>query len=304
MKARGDTTVASPGSGSTASGSGSASPGVGSTAPSWPAGGREATGLIGKILTVIRFEMRRTRTDARAATWLLMVLFPLVLLGLYRWKAEIEPNFVPPPEQVLGIVLYGLIPQVVCLLGLLLWVAPMLQAELEGRTWIYLAVRPGGKFATLIGKYLNGIAWTASAALLGLTIGMLAGRLHVSQPLRLWCVMAGLVCLSCFAYGAAYAVIGAIFQRRAMVVSVAYILMFEVVISNLPALINRFTVQHHLLNLLFLGMDWEVPDNVRLLVGAQPAWVHLAALVSYTLFMLTAAVLILRWRQYVTSDEN
>ena len=215
-----------------------------------------------------------------------------------------EPDFDPPHEQILGIVLYCLIPQVLCLLGLLLWVAPVLQADLEGRTWIYLAVRPGGKFATLIGKHLNGVAWTASAALIGLTIGMLVGKLHVSEPIRLWCVMAGLVCFSCLAYGAVYSVIGALFHRRAMVVSVTYILIFEVVISNLPALINRFTVQHHLFNLLFRWMDWEAPDDVQFLIGAQPAWHHVAALVIYTLVMLTATSLILRWRQYVTSDEN
>jgi ABC-type transport system involved in multi-copper enzyme maturation permease subunit len=248
--------------------------------------------------------MRRTRTDARAATWLIMVLFPAGLLILYRLEAQTNADFQPPHEQILGIVLYGLIPQVVCLMGLLLWVAPVLQAELEGRTWIYLAVRPGGKFATLMGKYLNGVIWTSSAALLGLTIGMLAGQLHVSQPFRLWCVMACLVGFSCVAYGAAYSVIGALFHRRAMVVSVAYILIFEVVVSNLPALINRFTVQHHLLNLLFRWMDWEMIEELELAVGNQPAWQHVAALITYTLVMLTAAALIMRWRQYVTSDED
>mgnify|MGYP006966867631 CR=1 FL=1 len=263
-------------------------------------------GLFWKILTVIRFEMRRTRTDARLATWMIMVLFPAGLLAIYRLKAQADPDFEPPNEQALGLVLYGLIPQVVCLLGLLLWVAPVLQAELEGRTWIYLSVRPGGKFATLIGKYLNGVAWTASAALLGLTIGMLVGQLQVSQPLRLWCVMALLVVISCLAYGAVYSVIGALFHRRAMVVSVAYILIFEVVVSNLPALINRFTVQHHLINLLYRWMDWKVDKNnpLELVIGSQPAWQHVVALVAYTLFMLTAASLILRRRQYVTSDEH
>lgn len=261
-------------------------------------------GLLARILTVIRFEMRRTRTDARAATWLIMVLFPSGLLALYRLEANSTPEFRPPPEVALGFVLYGLIPQVVCLLGLMLWVAPVLQAELEGRTWIYLAVRPGGKFATMIGKYLNGIAWTASAALIGLTFGMLVGQLHVSEPLRLWFVMVALIFFSCFAYGAAYSVIGAIFHRRAMVVSVTYILVFEVVISNLPALINRFTVQHHLFNLLVLWMDWEVPDEFQMLIGSQSAWQHVAALIAYTLFMLTTATIILRWRQYVTSDET
>ncbi len=269
-----------------------------------PAGNRVERGIVWKTLTVIRFEMRRTRTDARALTWLVMVLFPAGLLSLYRWEAETTADFQPPPEPILGIVLYGLIPQVVCLLGLLLWVAPVLQAELDGRTWIYLAVRPGGKTATLIGKYLNGIAWTASAALLGLTIGMLAGRLHVSEPFRVWRVIAGLIFFSCFAYGAAYSVIGAIFHRKAMVVSVAYILIFEVVISNLPAVINQFTVQHHLFNLLFHWMAWEVPEDAQLLVGGQPAWQHVTALIVYTLTMLSIATLILRWRQYVTSEES
>ena len=59
------------------------------------------------------------------------------------------------PDTVWGLILFGLIPEVITLFGLLLWVTPVVQAELEGRTWIYLAVRPRGRVSMLLGKYLD-----------------------------------------------------------------------------------------------------------------------------------------------------
>jgi ABC-type transport system involved in multi-copper enzyme maturation permease subunit len=84
-------------------------------------------------------------------------------------------------------MLLYLIPQVVCLLGLLLWATPNVHSELEGRTWIYLAVRPDGKAMVLLGKYLTAVAWSASACLLALTISVIvcSAFQRLDNPLRL-----------------------------------------------------------------------------------------------------------------------
>ena len=104
-----------------------------------------------RVIAVLRFEIKRTQTYARMFVWALLALFPVLIMVLFRYEDE------PISEKAWGIVLYGMIPQIVCLLGLLLWVAPVVNTEIEGRTWVYVAVRPGGKLALLIGKYLNGV---------------------------------------------------------------------------------------------------------------------------------------------------
>ncbi len=40
--------------------------------------------------------------------------------------------------------MFVLLPQVVTVLGLLLWATPVVHSELEGQTWVYAVVRPGG----------------------------------------------------------------------------------------------------------------------------------------------------------------
>ncbi len=69
--------------------------------------------------------------------------------GSIRELAPGEETAEPPqiPDSAWGLILFGLIPEVITLFGLLLWVTPVVQAELEGRTWIYLAVRRAAESA-------------------------------------------------------------------------------------------------------------------------------------------------------------
>ena len=65
-------------------------------------------------------------------------------------------------------MLFALVPMLVSMLGTFLWATPVVSAELERKSWVYLAVRPHGKVNVLIGKYLVAITWALSAALAGL----------------------------------------------------------------------------------------------------------------------------------------
>jgi ABC-type transport system involved in multi-copper enzyme maturation permease subunit len=58
--------------------------------------------------------------------------------------------------------------EMVVILNAMLWVAPIVQTELEGKTWLYIAARPYGRMCLVVGKLLNGLIWTLGAGLLAL----------------------------------------------------------------------------------------------------------------------------------------
>ena len=93
--------------------------------------------------------------------------------------------------QPFGMAMYYLIPEVTCLLGLLLWATPAISTEIEGQTWVYLTLRGSGRSAVVIGKYLTAVFWTLSAALSATTISsVLVG------PIIGWRIWGGL-CACC-----------------------------------------------------------------------------------------------------------
>ena len=257
--------------------------------------------MVRKIISTLRFEVQRTKTYSRRAVWLTLALFPVAIMIFFRANADIDNR------RIWAFVFYLLIPQAVCILGLLLWISPVLSNELESRTWVYLAVRPGGKVAVLLGKYLNGVCWTASAALmgLGLSIAVVTGQLRgpFEEPLVLGLALALLILASCLAYGSLYLLLGVLFPRRAMVVCVAYTLVVEVLVSIIPAIVNQLTVQHRLFNLLFKTLDLEI-DGLPFQLDSSPVWLHLAALVGYTLLNLSVAAFVLQHREYSTSEQS
>ncbi len=206
-------------------------------------------------------------------------------------------------DTVWGFIMGGLIG-VTSLLGLLLWATPVVQAELEGRTWIYVAVRPRGRISVLFGKYLTAVVWTATAAWTSATVCV-----WIAQPdyaLRLWSSLVLIMTAAGFGYGALYSLIGVCIQRRAMVIAVAYTLIFEFLISFVPAVINQFTIQFRLRNLFVNLMDWRpvFPEEVGgAFLGSQPSWLHVLLLVTFTLVLLFAASQVIQRTEYVTADE-
>lgn len=219
----------------------------------------------------------------------------------------------PSEERVIwALSLFLLLPVVVAMLGVLLWATPAIASELEGRKWAYIATRPDGPVNVLIGKYLVGVAWGLSAALVSL-----AGCLSVANveggSWSLFPTLATLIVLGCPAYGAVYALIGAIKPRRAMVIAVVYSVIFEGLISFLPvmlgdpALISRITVSYPLRALLtkWVGLDKLADEDIaRFAVSNSLDWVDIGSIIGITVLALTAAVLILRSQELSQADES
>ena len=111
-----------------------------------------------------------------------------------------------------------------------------------------------------------------------------------------------MTCLSCPAYAALYLLLGALFTKRSMVIAVVYTLVFELLVSWVPAVINKLTVQYRLRALMIDWANIEINGGNDLisaeLIGNSPPALHVAVLVGYTLALFVAAICIIRHREY------
>ncbi|QDT08679.1 hypothetical protein [Planctomycetes bacterium K23_9] len=252
---------------------------------------------FGMITDVIRFELTRSFTKGRFAIWAVLVAFPVAIFVLM----DRTTNAIRIEQW--GITLYFLIPEMVCLLGLLLWATPAISTEIEGQTWIYLAMRRSGRSTVLLGKYLTAVLWSVSAALVGLSLCLLL--VDNVGGLRLWTVLSILSVLSCFAHAGIFILIGVIFPRRSMVTAVFYTLAIEYGLSLVPAVANKITVNYRLRGLLAEWMNWEeARSTAESFFGHEPPYIHLFVLFTITLVTLCAAIFTLARAQYPTQQDG
>ncbi len=254
------------------------------------------------VASVLRFQGRRSLTVSRIVWWLVLVGFAPLVISLVRWA----PSAGRPPEEAWGILLYGLIPCVTCMLGVFLWATPVLQAEVEEKSWVYVAMRPEGGTSLLLGNYLIALVWTASAALLALTLAVWLSP--SSHRWQLWSVFSRLALLSIWAYASLYLVIGVVFVKRAMLVALAYTLLFELVLGLLPAVVNQLTIQYRLRSLWARWIDWgEIPQDLkdlRDMFGQGTAWQHVLVLAAMAMGLTIAALLLVRRKELATGGDT
>ncbi|MEZ6107705.1 MAG: hypothetical protein R3B96_16700 [Pirellulaceae bacterium] len=130
--------------------------------------------------------------------------------------------------QVIDIFICRTLLYRLCLASLI-WSTTVVTAELEGKTWAYSASRPGGRIAIAIGKYLVSCLWTAIVTILAVTGSLLVRSVLIGggNELQTWLILVSAGFTATFAYGSVYLLLGAIFQRRAMVAAIVYGLLFE-----------------------------------------------------------------------------
>jgi ABC-type transport system involved in multi-copper enzyme maturation permease subunit len=256
---------------------------------------------LSSITAVFLFEWRRAFTVARMAWWMVLALFPVLIVTMIRFASRGETL----PEQFWTGMLFALVPMLVSMLGTFLWATPVVSAELERKSWVYLAVRPQGAINVLMGKYLVAMTWALSAALAGLCAAVVA--MPASDGMRIGWIVGRITLLSCPAYAALYLLLGTLFPKRSMVMAVAYTLIFELIIGFIPAVINTLTVQYRIRTLLWLWGEMEIDAEMNALlafVGDPPAWEHVVVLVAYTLVVLVAAMGVVRSREFSTAEEG
>ncbi|MCP4169200.1 MAG: hypothetical protein GY758_00325 [Fuerstiella sp.] len=292
---------------------------------------------MNSIMAVFFFELKRIMTRGRAFWWGVVATFPVAIMLLMKKYVDFGPQEAAPPQTistVFTIVLYFVAPTISCMLGALLTAAPAVASELEQHSWIYLAVRPNGLFHLIVGKYLVAVMWTASATVTGVIIAvslaavdgpadvtaaveqqqrsnstdaaeMVPGIIDKGQVTQ---AMVCLSLLSACAYSALYMMLGTVFNRRAMVLCVAYTAAVELFLGFFPAVINRFTIQYRLRSLLF---EWTPQseqfrrlDLVDLVASDESAFTQIMWLMSWIALFLAIALVSVQVREFTSASET
>lgn len=259
------------------------------------------------LRAVFLHEWKRSVTAGRVAWWCVMAVFPAVLTAMIRSIPDFERHIrYTDRDAFWSPILYVLIPCVCSALSVLLTAAPAVAAELEQRTWVYLATRPNGIFWLLIGKYLVAATWGFTAAIAGTTGALFLS--NATSVTQIWSAMSALSFLSCTSYAALFLLIGVISPKRAMVFSVMYTGFVEVVLGFIPAMINRLTIQYRLRSLL---VQWAPLENDAVrksaltdFIGEEAAWLHCLWLFGLTTVFLTLTLLIAHRREFTSASEG
>lgn len=266
------------------------------------------TGLLvqrcNAVVGVVAYEFRRSITPWRIALWGFMVAIPVALTGtvayLLRGQLSSEPNV----QMAFAWMLYVLMPQAITMLGMLLWATPIVNSELESQSWIYSIVRPGGRQAMLLGKYVIAVLWTSSCGAVASTLAV--PMLTLAAPFHTWLALIALCVLSSIAHGALFAFIGVMLQRRAMVLTFSYTILVEVFLGWIPAVVNKFTVAFRLRSLYFHWLELPMVDfleNPEMLASETASWIHILCLLLGSALLLAIAAWWVERAQYRWQSE-
>jgi len=254
---------------------------------------------LAAIVAVARFQIDRLLTPPRLAMAALGVLFPSAVL-----LAAAKARDARLDTDLGAILLYALVPEAVCMLGLLVTISPVVADELERGTWVHVAVRPGGRRSLLLGTWLAAVLWTGVVALAGLFLALCTGVIHHGWSLI--GTFTTLVGLSCLGRAALFSLPAVIVPKRSLVATVGVALVVEYLAGLIPAVVNQLTVSLRLHTLLVRSMDWRrtMTPELQLLIDDRPPWIQVAAVLVLAAVYLAIAVAILEWRQFPPSEES
>lgn len=251
------------------------------------------------VMAVARFQISRMLTPPRLAMASLGVVFPVAVLA-----AAVKAGGDRIPQNIGATMLYALVPEAVCMLGLLVTMCPVVADELERGTWVHVSVRPGGRRSLLLGTYLAAVVWTCSVALAALLLALASGTIRDGRAL-LW-PFTGLVCLSCLGRAALFSLPAVIIPKKSLVAGVGVALVVEYLAGFIPAVVNQLTVSLRLRSLLVRWMGWrqEMPVEMQLLIDNHRPWYQVTAVLVLAAVFLAMALAILEWRQFPPSEES
>lgn len=198
--------------------------------------------------------------------------------------------------------LFLLFPQTICLLLALLYGASIPGAELEGRTLTYLFTRPVARWRIVLGKYLAITAAMLPPTVLSITVAWLV----LGQPggIALLAALVGATAGALLCYGAIFILFGFLAPRRAMVLALLYGVIFEFVLSMVPAMVNTATVTYYLRSLVVEALQLDLPAKLARVVGGASLTTSLCVLLLMIVVPLALASRLAARREYVIAGDG
>ena len=249
------------------------------------------------IRAVTAFQLNRLMTRPRLAMGLVGALFPAAVMFAVIRTAPIS-------RDMTIAMIYALIPEALCVLGLLVTMCPVVADELERGTWIHVTVRPGGRQSILLGTFAAAVIWTGGVSLVALMLTLLIAQ--PTQPIGLVVMFTILIGISCVGRAALFSLPAVILPKRALIASVGVALVVEYFAGFIPAVVNQVTVSLRLRSLLVEWMEWrkDLPIEMTLFIDEYPAPVQIVAVCILVFILLATATFILNRRQFPPSVEN
>lgn len=232
---------------------------------------------------------------------LLLALFltlPILLSILVRTAGGFGGGYGDTPA---GVYLFLVYPQSMCMLLALLYGTAMLNFEIEGKTLTYLFTRPIRRSTIILGKYAAIVvalaipSWVSLAASWSVVGFPGDGRFILGLALATTAAV--------LAYTAVFGAIGIVFHRRPMIVGLIYAVVFEVLLSFIPAVVNTLTVTYYLRSLVVRTITGEVPLELARVVGGADLTTSGLVLAGITGVALAFSCIVSERREYALTEQ-
>ena len=274
-----------------------------SHAPRAPQRQQESPGFFYAAMRVFDLSIGEMLWSRRTVFMGLLVGVPVVLACVLRVLKEFgAPSLSVNHTAVGGPVIFGFILWLlyirftVPLLGVFYGTA-LIADEVEDKTITYLFSRPIPRGAVLIGKYIAYLVCTVFVVLPSLTLVWLLvvpinGSLGPSFPDLAKDL--GLLALGLAAYGAVFAVAGAVLKRP-LLIGLIYVLGWEPLVMAIPGYLKRLSVAYYVQGLVPQAMPSNSPLSlVQELFREFPSLTHslmwLAGIIGISLWFAARSV--------------
>jgi ABC-type transport system involved in multi-copper enzyme maturation permease subunit len=242
------------------------------------------------VSALFRLTLRQILGGAKV--WLLGLFLglPVLLATVVMAQGGFD---LPDQEVAMGVFLYALYPQSLCILAALLYGSSLLAAEIEGKTLVYLFTRPMPRAVVLLWKYLATVTALVGLTVVSLTLSFaLAG---FAGGLRMYLTILTTVVAALLAYTAVFCLLGLVVPRRAIPAGLIYAVLVEVVLSFVPAVANEVAVSHYLRSMALHLSGRTLPPEIQEIFTPVPlANCVLALLLFPTAFLMLSALLVRR----------
>lgn len=258
------------------------------------------------------FEIRSSFTVQRTSVSLVLALFPPVMLGLLILGARFSRNGISNSifqdfTSLLTITLIAL----VSLLSLILWTTPNVSAELEGKSWVFIASRPGGRLSIFLGKYFAACSVSFGICIIAISLCTLLidSQIPNEDAGRFWISLCGIFFLACLVYGGIFSLLGTLFIKRAMTFAVGFVIGSDIIMGSVPGvLMNKFSIRYHLQEISLQWLGWFLPgsseEGYRMVFGeGYSVTVHILIILGVTLATLSLGAWSIVNREYITAHD-
>ncbi len=266
-------------------------------------------GFLYAALRIFDLSIGEMLWSRRTGFLALVVGVPVVIAGVLRILSAMgAPPITVNNATVQGPTVFGIIVWllfirfIVPVLGVF-YGTSLIADEVEDKTITYLFSRPIPRGAVLVGKYFAYMVATIfvvlpSLVIVWLLVVPLGGSLGTSFPDLLKDL--GLLALGLAAYGAVFALAGAVLKRP-LLIGLVYVMGWEPVVMAIPGYLGRFTVAYWLQGLVPHAMPSDSPLSlVQSLFQEVPSLP--ASLLALTFIIVTSLWLAARAvtrREYV-----